>query len=52
MDETKDVGTDQPIPRGQEIFDNAWLWLVLGIAVPSVFYIAWALVDLLLVPSA
>ena len=49
MAETKDQAkTEEPIPRGQEIFDNTWLWLALGIGVPTVFYILWGLADLLL----
>ena len=49
--ETADKGhpaANDPIPRGQEIFDHTWLWLALGIAVPTLFYIVWGLVDLLL----
>lgn len=51
MAEAEETKADEPIPKGQEIFDNTWLWLALGIAVPTVFYILWALVDLLLLPS-
>ena len=49
MDENNETGAGQPVPKGQEIFDNVWLWLALGIAVPTLFYIVWGLVDLLLV---
>ncbi len=49
MDEVNEVGAEQSIPRGQEIFDNIWLWLALGLGVPTLFYIVWGLVDLLLV---
>lgn len=48
MAESKETEANDPIPRGQEIFDNTWLWVILGIAVPTVFYILWGLVDLLL----
>ena len=51
MDQANEASAEQPIPKGQEIFDNVWLWLALGIIVPMVFYIVWALVDLLLIPS-
>ena len=47
MDEAKEADTSQPIPKGQEIFDNIWLWLALGLTVPTLFYIVWSIVDLL-----
>ena len=47
MAKTKETEAE-PIPKGQELFDNVWLWLALGIGVPTVFYIVWGLVDLLL----
>ena len=49
MDEAKETSAAQPVPKGQEIFDNVWLWLALGIGVPTLFYIVWGIVDLLLV---
>ena len=49
MDEAKETSASQPVPKGQEIFDNTWLWLALGIAVPTLFYIVWGIVDLMLV---
>ncbi len=48
MDETQETHADQSVGKGQEFFDNTWLLLALGIGVPTIFYIAWALVDLLL----
>jgi hypothetical protein len=48
MDEAKESGAAQQVPKGQEIFDNPWLWLALGLGVPTVFYILWGLADLLL----
>lgn len=52
MSEAEEIRTDDALPRGQNIFDNVWLWLALGIGVPTLFYIAWGLVDLLLLPEA
>ena len=50
MAEAKKTKVDEPIPKGQTVFDNTWLWLALGIGVPTIFYILWGLADLLLVP--
>ncbi len=48
MDETQETRADQSVSKGQALFDNTWLWLALGIGVPTLFYIVWALVDLLM----
>ncbi len=48
MEQPTQMGALEPVPKGQDIFDNIWLWLALGIGMPTIFYIGWALVDLYL----
>ena len=43
---------ETPIPIGQVIFDNIFLWFLLSIVVAVVFYNVWGLFDLLRVPVA
>jgi hypothetical protein len=40
------------VPLSQIVFDNIWLWFMLGIAVPFVFYLVWGLLDIASTPVA
>ncbi len=40
----------EDIPFGQVIFDNIWLWLALGVAVPLLSYTVWGLLDIASTP--
>lgn len=53
-DENEDESTSEPeqLPLMQRILDNPFLLLVLGIAVPTVFYIVWGIVEILQIPIA
>ncbi|HSR15649.1 MAG TPA: hypothetical protein VLL51_07845 [Gemmatimonadales bacterium] len=42
----------QPIPLGQRLFDNVFLWLFAGIAVMLVVYTLWGLWEVLSLPQA
>ena len=42
----------EPLPLMQRILDNPFLLLFLGIAVPSVFYIIWGVIEMLQIPIA
>ncbi len=43
---------DEPIPLMQRILDNPFLLLFLGVAVPSVFYIIWGVMEIIQIPIA
>lgn len=48
--ENMGAAEERPVPVMQEIYDNIWfLFLVSGVII-LVFYIIWALIDLLSVP--
>ncbi len=40
------------MPFGQRLYDNAFFWLVAGIAVMAVVYTGWGLVEILTLPRA
>jgi hypothetical protein len=51
--DTSDSPTDnEPIPLMQRILDNPFLLLFLGIAVPTVFYIIWGIMEIIQIPIA
>lgn len=55
MDGEKSVGDDvrqnQDRPRWQQfVFDDIFLILMLGLVVPTLFYLVWGLMDLASVP--
>ena len=64
MGESKDQTTEQPpqnpggsdederIPVMQQILDNPFLLLFLGITVPTVFYIIWGIMEIVAIPIA
>ena len=42
----------EQIPLMQRVLDNPFLLLVLGIAVPAVFYIIWGIIEITQIPIA
>ena len=51
---TEEQGTpeDEQIPLMQRILDNPFLLLFLGVAVPTVFYIIWGIMEITQIPIA
>jgi hypothetical protein len=43
---------DEPIPLIQRVLDNPFLLLFLGVAIPSVFYIIWGIIEITQIPIA
>ena len=43
---------EEEIPVMQRLLDNPFLLLVIGIAVPTVFYIIWGIVEITQIPIA
>jgi hypothetical protein len=48
----KDQDKDEKVPFAQVFFDNIFLLLVLGLAVPVVFYTIWGLLEIASIPVA
>ena len=47
-----DAPDDEPLPLMQRILDNPFLLLFLGVAVPTVFYIIWGIIEITQIPVA
>jgi hypothetical protein len=43
---------DEPVPLMQRVLDNPFLLLFLGVAVPTVFYIIWGVMEITQIPIA
>jgi len=52
MIEDNNNDDEQPIPAMQRLLDNPFVLLVLGIAVPTVFYIVWGIIEITQIPIA
>jgi hypothetical protein len=50
-DPSEDV-TEEPIPAMQQILDNPFLLLFIGIAMPTVLYIVWGVMEIVGIPVA
>ena len=50
--EDQDSPDDEEIPFMQRVLDNPFLLLFLGIAVPTVFYIIWGIMEITQIPIA
>lgn len=51
-DDSAHPPADEQLPLMQRILDNPFLLLVLGIVVPTVFYIIWGVIEILQIPIA
>ena len=43
---------NEPVPAMQRLLDNPFVLLILGIAVPTVFYIIWGIIEITQIPIA
>ncbi len=43
---------DEPIPMMQQLIDNPFLLLFLGVAMPTVLYIVWGVMEIVGLPIA
>jgi hypothetical protein len=41
---------EEPMPAMQQILDNPFLLLFLGVAIPTVFYIVWGIMEVVSIP--
>ena len=48
----EDEVPEEPIPAMQQLLDNPFLLLFLGIAIPTVFYLIWGVMEILSLPLA
>ena len=50
--EDQGLPDDEQIPFMQRLLDNPFLLLFLGVAVPTVFYIIWGIMEIIQIPIA
>lgn len=50
MNDTDDENA--PVPLIQQLLDNPFLLLFIGVLVPTVVYILWGVIDILTIPVA
>ena len=43
-------GADEAVPVMQRILDNPFLLLFIGVAVPTVFYTVWGIMEIVTIP--
>lgn len=43
---------DEKVPKMQQLLDNPFLLLFIGVMVPMVVYILWGVIDILTIPVA
>ena len=52
MNENDPNDLDAPVPFMQELLDNPFLLLFLGVMIPMVVYSLWGVIDILTIPVA
>ena len=48
----KDEAQPERIPAMQQILDNPFLLLFIGVTIPTVFYIIWGIMEIVTIPVA
>jgi hypothetical protein len=43
---------DEPVPAMQQLLDNPFLLLFIGVATPTVLYIVWGVMEIISLPVA
>lgn len=51
-EQSPDLQDQELVPLMQRVLDNPFLLLVLGIAMPAVFYIIWGIIEITQIPIA
>lgn len=50
--EYREDDDDEPIPAMQQLLDNPFLLLFLGVAMPTVLYVIWGVMEIVGIPIA
>ena len=51
-DTATDLPEDEPVPAMQQLLDNPFLLLFIGIVMPTVFYVIWGVMEIVNIPIA
>lgn len=52
VDEDDIIPEDEPVPAMQHLLDNPFLLLFIGVAMPTVLYIVWGVMEIVSLPIA
>ena len=52
MGDSTEAATDERVPVMQQVLENPFLLLFLGVAVPTVIYIVWGVMEIASIPIA
>ncbi len=52
FDPITDAPPEEPIPLMQQLLDNPFLLLFLGVALPTVLYVIWGVMEIVNIPVA
>lgn len=52
MSQPADNDANEPVPWMQQLLDNPFLLLFLGVLIPMLVYTVWGVVDILTIPVA
>ncbi|HEY3460045.1 MAG TPA: hypothetical protein VGL52_04415 [Casimicrobiaceae bacterium] len=52
LESNEDDELDEPIPAMQQLLDNPFLLLFIGVAMPTVLYIIWGVMEIVGIPMA
>ena len=47
-----DLPDDEPVPAMQQLLDNPFLLLFAGVAIPTVLYVVWGVMEIVGIPVA
>ncbi len=45
-------GAEEPVPMMQQLLDSPFLLLLIGVALPTVLYIIWGVMEVVAIPVA
>ena len=48
----RDADDEGPIPAFQQVLENPFLLLFLGVTIPTVFYLIWGIMEIAQIPIA
>ena len=48
----QDLPEDEPVPAMQQLLDNPFLLLFIGLAMPTVLYVIWGVMEIVGIPVA
>ncbi|MCC6531591.1 MAG: hypothetical protein IT531_03505 [Burkholderiales bacterium] len=52
VDPMNDLPPEEPVPVMQQLLDNPFLLLFLGVALPTVLYVIWGVMEIVNIPVA